>query len=438
MIRDADKWAEEIFGDCELGDARRTNRLISLASSCAKDVDASILGSCNGNEAQIEGAYRFLRNEFIDPEEIRNGGYQSTVRLAAKESTLLAIEDTTTLSYSHQASRELGYTSNSNSAKTKGFQVHSVLMLSEETTRCIGLAEQTWYCRDNSEYGKRAYRKMRNYQEKESYWWEHASKQISEQFGNKMDDVISVCDREADIYEYLSYKLENNQRFIVRARVNRLITSTGNKLFEEVLETPCVGTYKLQIHQKGSRKAREALIEYRATSVEIIVPKTHSSKGYPATLSLNVVAATERPGNAAQEKLEWIILTTQKIKTPQSIRQVIRNYELRWRIEDYHKAWKSGAGVENLRLQSKENLERGGSILAFIAVRLLQLREIALECIKKKDLKIPVTQLMSKEEWQVLWATTEKTKLPRKKRIYYGLTKKLQSLVVGMIVSVQA
>ncbi|USE36408.1 hypothetical protein [Endozoicomonas sp. SCSIO W0465] len=37
-----------------------------------------------------------------------------------------------------------------------------------------------------------------------------------------MPDIISVCDR-ADIYEYMHYKLDNRQRFVVRATQNRIL-----------------------------------------------------------------------------------------------------------------------------------------------------------------------------------------------------------------------
>ncbi len=52
-------------------------------------------------------------------------------------------------------------------------------------------------------------------------------------------------------------------------------------------------------------------------------------------------------------------------------------YSLRGRIEDFHKAWKSGAKVEQRHMQHADNLERVAAILAFVAVRLLQLRECA-------------------------------------------------------------
>jgi len=411
----AKEWAEDTFKDSDLHDSRRTRRLIKVAASYAKNIGASTLACCDGDEAQIEGAYRLLRNENITPEAIRNGGYRATARNASKEATILAIEDTTTISYKHQATKELGYTSNSLTARSKGFNVHSVLLMSEKTTQTIGLIEQTWNCRDNAEYGKRENRHVRDYKEKESYKWEHASRQMSKILGKKMTDVVSVCDREADIYDYLHYKLSNNQRFIVRAKSNRVVLTTGHKLFEQVFLSKPLGTYKLKVQQRGGRKEREAKIRYYSASIDLVLPKSQRNKGYPETLQLNIVASKEYGNKLKEERLEWIILTTEKADTMESARLVLRNYELRWRIEDFHKAWKSGVGVENLRLQSKENLERGGSILAFIAVRLLQLREIALHNPKKLKKTIPVTHLLQEDEWKILWITIEKKKLPKKK-----------------------
>jgi hypothetical protein len=413
MITDAERWASEIFKNCELGDPRRTKRLVKLASNYAKNIGESTVSSCGGNDSEVEASYRFLRNDGVKPEAIREGGFNSTSHLSKKESTLLAIEDTTTLSYKHKAAEELGYTSNSPSAKSKGFNVHSILLLAEDTGRSIGLIEQSWYCRDNAHYGKSKHKRTRNYQDKESYKWEHASRAMSKRLGEKIHDVISICDREADIYDYLFYKLSNKQRFIVRARENRKTTSLEHRLFEQVLQTSALGTYKVQVQQKGGRKARVATIEYHSARVELVLPKHQKKTGYPSTLSINVVAAKEIKNNGAEDALEWIILTSEPVDSAELARQIVRNYELRWRIEDYHKAWKSGVGVEELRLQSKENLERAGSIFAFIAVKLLQMREIALLSPDELNKDIPVTHLLTTDEWRVLWITTRKSKPPK-------------------------
>lgn len=82
---------------------------------------------------------------------------------------------------------------------------------------------------------------------------------------------------------------------------------------------------------------------------------------------------------------------------------------LQWGIEDYHKAWKSGVGVERQRFQSVENLERMLTITAFLAVRLLQLREL-LDAAETTSEKI-----LTEDEWKVLWLSTEPNKqLPKK------------------------
>ena len=199
----------------------------------------------------------------------------------------------------------------------------------------------------------------------------------------------------------------------MRARENRKTTSVEDKLFEQVLLTPMLGTYKVQVQQRGGRKARVAIIQYHSATVELVLPKHQKNKGYPATLPVNVVAAKEINNDGTDASLEWIILTSEPVNTAELTRKVLRNYELRWRIEDYHKAWKSGVGVEELRLQSKENLERAGSIFAFIAVKLLQMREIALSSPDELNQDIPVTHLLTTDEWRILWITTKKSKPPK-------------------------
>jgi hypothetical protein len=64
-----------------------------------------------------------------------------------------------------------------------------------------------------------------------------------------------------------------------------------------------------------------------------------------------------------------------RFRSAEEAKQVVHYYELRWRIKDYHKAWKSGVGLERQCFQRVDNPERMLVITAFLAVRLLQLRE---------------------------------------------------------------
>ena len=55
-----------------------------------------------------EGAYRLIRNPHVSAAAIRKAGAMRTVELAQAFPELLAIEDTTSLSYRHQVAEELG------------------------------------------------------------------------------------------------------------------------------------------------------------------------------------------------------------------------------------------------------------------------------------------------------------------------------------------
>ena len=69
-ITEAAQWAQENFGRCDLGDKRRGARLVRIAGDLARSTGASLLKSCDGNEAAAEGLYRWLRNAEVDPDAI--------------------------------------------------------------------------------------------------------------------------------------------------------------------------------------------------------------------------------------------------------------------------------------------------------------------------------------------------------------------------------
>lgn len=410
-VCESTRWAQGLFGGCELGDKRRTRRLVKMAGAMAARTGRSVLRACAGDDAASEGAYRLIRNDAVSPEAIAEGGFQATARLAHECATLLAVEDSTSLSYRHSVAEELGPTNSRRDAKAGGMMVHSVLLLDAHSERTLGLIEQQRWCRDATTHGKKAKRKQRAYADKESMKWERASGHVAQRLGKEtMARVISVCDREADIYEYLLFKCA--QRFVVRAAWNRRVHGEQARLFEQVASAPVVGEYELNITQRGGaagRKARRTRLEVRCAAVVVRAPKRDESM---APVTVNALYAREigTPGGGAQP-IEWMLLTSEALDTLAQAQQVLRYYALRWRIEEFHKAWKSGAGVEQQRMQSADNLERMAVMLAFVAVRLLQLRETLLE--DEERSKQPCTQVLSDAEWKVLWLTRSRRRPPK-------------------------
>lgn len=361
------RWAQDTFGSSKLGDSRRTNRLVILASQSAKHTGKSLAASCEGDDALLEGNYRFIRNPEVNPMNIRQAGFERTAELTQELQELLCLEDTTSLSYKHQPAPELGKLGKKGD-KSRGFWVHSQLLLDARTQQTIGLIHQDWWLRpDNPE----------DADVKESGKWPDASALCRHRMGEQMRKVITVCDREADIFDYLNYKESHQERYIVRAKHMRTIQESGLALSEHLLSTAPLGGYTLHIPQKGmvdkqgkrkNRPTRKAKLRVYSSQITI----TQKTK---TPLTLNVVMAQEVNSPKDAEPLSWILLTSEPVETLKDALKIIQYYAARWRVEDFHKAWKSGAGVEELRMATADNLERMASILGFSAVRLMQLRE---------------------------------------------------------------
>jgi Transposase Tn5 dimerisation domain len=75
--------------------------------------------------------------------------------------------------------------------------------------------------------------------------------------------------------------------------------------------------------------------------------------------------------------LEWVLFTTVPVTDAASARERIEWYRLRWVVEEYHKALKTGCTREQRQLHSAQGLRALLGFLAIVAVRLLQLRTIA-------------------------------------------------------------
>lgn len=407
--KDEMEWSRRIFGECELGDARRTERLVEVAALMSKQMGKSLAKSCQGDGAALLGSYRLLRNDDVKPEAIRAGGFAEVAQRAQAHALLLAVEDTTSVSYTHEVEGELGITSNQKDAKRKGFQVHSVLLLDAIGENTVGLIEQSHWCRERKDHGKKHTRKQRAYEDKESFKWQHASERTAERLSATMGRTISVCDRESDVYEYLDYKRRQEQRFVIRAKVDRRVVHGAQNLFAALSDDGArLSCYTVNVVQRSGRKARQATLNLRSLRLELQAPASDS--GCRGPLTVNAILAEEVEAPPHVEPLRWVLLTSEAVASAEEARRVVRYYELRWRIEDYHKAWKSGVGVERQRFQSAANLERMLVITAFLAVRLLQLREILGR--SDEDEQAGCDTLLSEDEWQVLWVSTQRSKPP--------------------------
>jgi len=422
------EWAEALFAGAELGDDRRTKRLVQIAQEMSDSVDHSI-HAASGNPASIEAAYRFIRNHAISHEAIAQAGFGYVDQLVAQRPLVLAIQDTTGLSYRHSVCEELGSVNSSNakrnSSKGRTIYAHSTLMLDAESEQVVGLGNQYFWHRETKNTTASHKLQKRPALEKESFKWQRNVETLANRLPS-MANVIDVCDQEADIYDYLAYQKEQSHRFVVRASDNRLLQGEKVKLDAYIEQLSSRVSYQVKIKQKGNRKARVANMALMTSHVTLRKPQKAAAQN---SVSVNLVYCKEIDPPENIDPLNWLLFTTEPVDTPAQAITIVRYYELRWRIEEFHKAWKSdGTQVERLRMQSKDNLLRAATIKAFIAVRLMQLRDLVRPDDPQSATDITCDCFLSTTSWKILWKKVEKTKAlpsttPSLRWSYYALGK---------------
>lgn len=416
-----DDWAAQQFGSCELGDIRRTRRLVEYATRQAAQPEASTHVVCAGDDAVAEGSYRWLRNAAIDPKAVDEGPFRATVDACRDRELILAIQDTTTLTFSHSLGKKLGSVGRIEGHHVGGVLVHSTLMVDAHSREPLGLIDQERWNRPVTPVGNKPKlhkvtrkHKKRAYQDKESAKWQRATESMSARLEDT-NNVITVCDREADIYDYITYLIEHRQRFVIRAGQDRCLLTAQGHLFELMAKQPVVGKRLVEISQRGvqrgtpkqnkreGRSARTAVMSIRKATVELARPANRHDG--PESVEVGVVYLRERNAPKGQKPAEWVLLTGELIATRKQVDRVIGYYECRWLIEEFHKSWKTGCRIEQRRFQSLDNLERFLAVTAPIAVRILQLRTLA-----QLSPDHPCSIVLNRTQWQCLAAKTNPKK----------------------------
>jgi len=100
FVDDTEAWASNVFGTANLGDPRRTKRLIKLTSDLASSIGDSVVKGSQ-DPAISEGAYRFIRNGNICAKEIAQAGFVYTDNKVRNARLVLAVQDSTGLTYKH-------------------------------------------------------------------------------------------------------------------------------------------------------------------------------------------------------------------------------------------------------------------------------------------------------------------------------------------------
>ena len=79
--------------------------------------------------------------------------------------------------------------------------------------------------------------------------------------------IVSVGDREADVYDLFLESQTRHQDILVRAAWNRRVAHPEKYLWETLAAQPEAGRLELAVPRKGQQKARTALLTIRHAQI---------------------------------------------------------------------------------------------------------------------------------------------------------------------------
>jgi hypothetical protein len=244
----------------------------------------------------------------------------------------------------------------------------------------VGLAGQLVYYRKQAPKKESASARMKR--ERESQIWG----KLVDQVGTAGDRVqyVHIFDRGGDDFETFCRMQQTKTDWVVRAnRLNRKVFDGSDQqisLREAIERMPSVGHYDLELRTRPKQSARTVQLEVRIGKVRFPRPRFCSPyvKGLdPPPIEMNVVWVRQLDVKKGEQPIEWVLLTSLDVVTFEDARQVVEYYQLRWLVEEFHKAIKTGCRLESRQLQNSARLEPLIALLSVVGVRLLQLKTIA-------------------------------------------------------------
>lgn len=372
LVLDVDQWAETNFGACDLGDVRRTRRLVKYAAQVATCSEASTPNQTE-SWADCKAAYRLFDEEDVSFEAICQPHWKRTK--SREGGVYLLLGDTTEIDFGYDSPVEgLGPVG---SGKHRGFHLHSSLMIDASTDEIVGLAGAEIFHRKPKP--KKEKTRARKNRPRESEVWGRVIDQVGKPQGRAK--FIHVLDAGADNFEVYCHLKQQEAGWVVRAaQTHRIVLDKKGerrKLSELLQSTPSAGHYVLSLRSRKDQPAREALVEVRFVAFEMPRP-IHPTPFMKAcgiqTIPMFAVQVRELGPPKGVKPLEWILLTSEPVECFEDAWIVIGYYEKRWRVEDYHKCLKTGCQVESRQYKTSDRLERVTAVLSLVAMRLLQLK----------------------------------------------------------------
>lgn len=396
-------WIKHECAHAEFGDPRLRARLVRLLADFSRQPQASIPQAC-GSWSQTLAAYRFFDNDKVSMKSILASHQHATLDRMRAHRVILAAQDTSFLNFTpHPTTRGLGPIGSTQDGAV-GLALHATLALTPEGEP-IGLLDAQCWARDPKQFGKRASRRQRALDEKESRKWLE-SLRVAQALCAQWEQtrIVAVSDCESDVYELfaLACSVPDGPAVLVRARHDRAVVTTTaaahpKRLFAFLRAQPVARTIQVRVPRQPGQKERIATLEVRFAPVTLDAPAGKATQG---SVSVWAVEAREIHPPRRVSPICWRLVTTLPVESAEQAVEKVQWYAQRWRIEELHRVLKSGCRVEDRQLCTAERLQRVLALDLIVAWRILWLTKQGRGA---QTSERPAREAVRPEEWEILY-----------------------------------
>ncbi len=187
--------------------------------------------------------------------------YRASVQERMQDSgVVLAIQDTTDLNFTHHRSKdfESGFGLTSSQSYVRGLKVHTTFGVSGEGVPLGVLDQQVWSREPSSPKSGRKKpnkSKAKSFKDKESLRW------LQAQVASELDlpegvALVTVADRESDIYELMALPRGKGVHVLLRVCRNRTVEHPSKLLKAAMAQAPIAGTLTVTVAKRKGQGQR--------------------------------------------------------------------------------------------------------------------------------------------------------------------------------------
>ena len=329
-------WATEELKYAALPDKRLNQRLIKIVENLSKQPEASV-PQASADWANTKATYNFWKSKRIELEDIINPHQQQTVQRASNERMILAIQDTSDFNFTHHQSKtwEKGFGRTCSQEYVRGLKVHSIMASTSQGVPLGILDQQIWTRKPQRTQKKQKQKTRSSILKKESKRWLTGLVK-AELAIPSTTTVVTITDREGDIYDLFALERESNSELLIRAKHNRRVNHELKFVQKAIAQIPSNGQLKILVPRQDEKKSRTATLTIRYASFDFPPPTNRSKSFNHQSVTLNVISALEENPNPEVTPIKWLWLTTLEVNNFEQAICYIRWYTYRWLIERYH------------------------------------------------------------------------------------------------------